>query len=101
MRTVAVSGASGKTGRRIAEELLSRDIQPRLLLRPDSDLPLTLDRCEQHRLSLFDREALDQSLAGVDALVIATGARPTAIGRIIEITSSPELPVQSMADALA
>ena len=77
MRTVAVSGASGKTGRRIAEELLSRDIQPRLLLRPDSDLPRTLDRCEQHRLSLFDQEALDQSLAGVDALVIATGARPS------------------------
>ena len=77
MRTVAVSGASGKTGRRIAEELLSRDIQPRLLLRPDSDLPRTLDQCEQHRLSLFDQEALDQSLAGVDALVIATGARPS------------------------
>ena len=77
MRTVAVSGASGKTGRRIAEELLSRDIQPRLLLRPDSDLPRTLDRCEQHRLSLFDEEALDRSMAGVDGLVIATGARPS------------------------
>ena len=77
MQTVAVSGASGKTGFRLAEELLSRGLQPRLLLRPNSELPSNLDRCEQHRLSLFDDQALDRALGGADALVIATGARPS------------------------
>ena len=77
MQTVAVSGASGKTGSRLAEELLSRGLQPRLLLRPNSELPSNLDRCEQHRLSLFDDQALDRALGGADALVIATGARPS------------------------
>jgi uncharacterized protein YbjT (DUF2867 family) len=77
MQTVAVSGASGKTGFRLSEELLSRGLQPRLLLRPNSELPSNLDRCEQHRLSLFDDQALDRALGGADALVIATGARPS------------------------
>lgn len=77
MQTVAVSGASGKTGFRVAEELLSRGLQPRLLLRPNSKLPQNLDRCEQHRLSLFDDQALDHALEGAHALVIATGARPS------------------------
>ena len=76
-RTIAVSGASGKTGFRIAEELLRVGDQPRLLLRPDSVVPASLAQCEQHRLQLSDRAALDAALSGCDGLVIATGARPS------------------------
>jgi len=76
-RTIAVSGASGKTGFRIAEEILAAGDQARLLLRPESTIPASLEGCEQHRLNLMDAEALDASLRGVDALVIATGARPS------------------------
>ncbi|WP_028952346.1 SDR family oxidoreductase [Synechococcus sp. CC9616] len=77
IKRVAVSGASGKTGYRVVEELLEEGFEPRLLLRPDSVLPDQLSSCHQHRLSLFDQQALDQALQGVDALVIATGARPS------------------------
>ena len=76
-RTIAISGASGKTGFRIAEEALAAGDQPRLLLRSDSQIPKSLEGCEQHRLSLQDAPALDQALRGADALVIATGARPS------------------------
>ena len=76
-RTIAVSGASGKTGFRVAEEVLAAGDQARLLLRPGSRIPPTLEGCEQHRLSLMDGSALDESLRGADALVIATGARPS------------------------
>jgi len=76
-RTIAVSGASGKTGYRIAEELLRAGDQPRLLLRPSSVVPESLQSCEQRRLNLADADALDGALAGCDALVIATGARPS------------------------
>ena len=77
IRRVAVTGASGKTGYRVAEELLNEGLEPRLLLRPGSVLPDQLSSCDQQRLSLFDQEALDRALPGVDALVIATGARPS------------------------
>ena len=76
-RTIAVSGASGKTGFRVAEEILAAGDQARLLLRPESVIPSTLEGCEQHRLNLMDGNALDDSLRGADALVIATGARPS------------------------
>ena len=76
-RVVAVSGASGKTGYRIAEELLVAGVQPRLLLRPESVVPPSLSDCEQVRLNLGNNRALDQALLGVEALIIATGARPS------------------------
>jgi len=76
-RTIAISGASGKTGYRIAEEVLAAGDRPRLLLRPNSVVPDSLAGCEQHRLDLGDAAALDAALRGADALVIATGARPS------------------------
>lgn len=77
VRTVAISGASGKTGYRIAEELLATGESPRLLLRPTSTLPASLADCDCRRLDLSDRTALDAALSGADALIIATGARPS------------------------
>ena len=74
---LAVSGASGKTGYRIAEEGLANGHKMCLLIRQNSQLPETLSDCEQHRLSLWDDLALDQALQGCDALMIATGARPS------------------------
>ena len=76
-RTIAITGASGKTGFRIAEELMAHGDRPRLLVRPTSVIPDTLSNAEQVRLSLQDPCALDEALKGVDALVIATGARPS------------------------
>ena len=76
-RTIAISGASGKTGYRIAEEIRAAGDVPRLLLRAGSQLPPSLADCEQHRLDLGDATALDDALRGADALVIATGARPS------------------------
>lgn len=76
-RTIAITGASGKTGFRIAEELMAYGDRPRLLLRSESVIPETLNKAEQVRFSLQDPSALDAALKGVDALVIATGARPS------------------------
>ena len=75
--TVAVSGASGRTGFRVAEEVMRAGGQARLLLRPASKLPESLQACEQHRLDLAAEASLDLALRGVDSLVIATGARPS------------------------
>ena len=76
-RTIAITGASGKTGFRIAEELMVVGDRPRLLVRSSSVIPESLADAQQVRLSLHDPRALDAALEGVDALVIATGARPS------------------------
>ena len=52
-------------------------IHPRLLLRSESAVPPSLKHCEQVRLNIENVDALDQALVGAEALVIATGARPS------------------------
>ena len=74
---VAVSGASGKTGWRVVQELLRRGHPVRALVRPGSRLPAGLEGAEVVRLQLSDTEALHHALEGCGALVIATGARPS------------------------
>ena len=85
--TLAISGASGKTGWRLADEALQRGQQVRAILRPGSLLPAPLERLAAAtggaarltvvRTVLGDTAALSQALQGCDALVIATGARPS------------------------
>lgn len=77
MTRLAVTGASGKTGWRVVQEALGRGYQVRALLRPGSAVPEGLEGAEIRRLELGDAEALRQALEGCDALVIATGARPS------------------------
>jgi uncharacterized protein YbjT (DUF2867 family) len=78
--TLAITGASGKTGWRIADEALRRGQAVRAILRPGSVLPTALqgrDQLEVLRLELGDAASLQQALQGCEALVIATGARPS------------------------
>ena len=74
---VAVTGASGKTGWRVVAEALARGFEVRAIVRPGSVLPPGLEGAEVHRLQLNDSAALQEALRGCDALVIATGARPS------------------------
>jgi uncharacterized protein YbjT (DUF2867 family) len=74
---VAVTGASGKTGWRVVDEALGRGFEVRAIVRPDSVLPPGLGAAEIHRLQLGDGPALQNALWDCDALVIATGARPS------------------------
>jgi uncharacterized protein YbjT (DUF2867 family) len=77
MTRLAVTGASGKTGWRVVQEALARGHQVRALLRPGSEVPEGLAGADIVRLELADGPALRQALEGCDALVIATGARPS------------------------
>lgn len=75
--TLAITGASGKTGWRVADEALRRGQSVRAILRPGSTLPAQLEgRVEVIRLALGDQKALSAALQGCEATVIATGARP-------------------------
>ena len=74
---LAVTGASGKTGWRVVQEALARGHAVRAIVRPGSEIPEGVAGAELVRLRLGDRPALEQALRGCDALVIATGARPS------------------------
>lgn len=77
MARIAVTGASGRTGWRVVEEALGRGHTVRAVLRPSSEVPTGLEGAELVRLELSDAGALVEALRGCDALVIATGARPS------------------------
>ncbi len=74
---IAVTGASGKTGWRVVQEALGRGLEVTAILRPGSIAPEGLRGARIERLELQDSAALRQALQGCEALVIATGARPS------------------------
>ena len=78
MKRIAVTGASGRTGWRIVQEAQKRGLAVTAILRPGSELPEGLDGADIVRLELSDQAALARALQGCDALLIATGARPSA-----------------------
>ena len=72
---IAITGASGKTGFRIAEEGLKKGLKVKQIIRKNSKVYKSLEKLETIRISLDQQEELDKSLKGIDALIIATGAR--------------------------
>ena len=74
---LAITGASGKTGYRVAEEAIIAGYEVRLLIRSQSKIPDSLKGCERYVLSDVNGITLDYALKGCDGLVIATGARPS------------------------
>jgi len=72
---IAITGASGKTGFRIVEEASKSGYEVKPIVRKNSIISKGLENHEIARLSLDNKQMLDASLRGVDALIIATGAR--------------------------
>ena len=72
---IAISGASGKTGFRIAEEAVKKGLKVRQIIRKNSVVAAGLKNIETIRVSLDNKKELDKSLENIDTLVIATGAR--------------------------
>ena len=72
---IAITGASGKTGYRIAEEAVKKRLKIKQIVRKDSKVIEGLKNIETIRLSLDNKEALDRALENIDILIIATGAR--------------------------
>jgi len=74
---ISISGGSGKTGFRIAEEAISSGFKPRILIRKQSIIPESINSSDKRIVDLSNSDSIDQALKGTDALVIATGARPS------------------------
>ena len=74
---IAITGASGKTGYRVAEEAISAGYEVRLIIRSKSEIRNSIKGCERYFLSDTNGVTLDYALKGCDCLVIATGARPS------------------------
>tara|TARA_Y100001968_G_C19150286_1_gene615830 strand:+ start:110 stop:778 length:669 start_codon:yes stop_codon:yes gene_type:complete len=74
---VAITGASGKTGYRIAEEAIGAGYSVKLIVRSQSEIPDSIKGCERYVLSDTNCLTLDYALKDCETLVIATGARPS------------------------
>ena len=74
---VAVSGATGKTGVCLVEELLSKGHEVRLLTRSTSVAEHPLNQMDRVDVDFTQPHSLDAALQGMDALLIASGARPS------------------------
>ena len=74
---VAITGASGKTGYRVAEEAIAAGYEVRLIIRSQSEIPDSIKGCERYVLADMNGTSLDYALKGCESLVIATGARPS------------------------
>ena len=74
---IAITGASGKTGYRIAEEAIKKGIKVKKIVRKNSHVIADSKNTETFRVSLDNKDDLDKALENVDALIIATGARPS------------------------
>ena len=74
---LAITGASGKTGYRVAEEAISAGYDVRLITRSQSEIPNSIKGFERYLLSATNGVTLDYALKGCDCLIIATGARPS------------------------
>ena len=74
---LAITGASGKTGFRVAEEAISAGYEVRLIVRSSSNIPESIKGCETFVLSETNGITLDYALKDCEGLVIATGARPS------------------------
>ena len=74
---IAITGASGKTGYRIAEEALKKGFRIKQIVRKNSTTRENLKNTEIIRVSLDNKGLLDEAFSDVDALIIATGARPS------------------------
>jgi len=72
---IAITGASGKTGFRIVEEASKSGYEIKQIVRKTSVISKELEKHKVVKLSLDNKQKLDESLSGVDALIIATGAR--------------------------
>ena len=59
---IAITGASGKTGFRIVEEATESGYKVKQIVRNNSIVPENLRNIETTRLSLDDKEALDNVL---------------------------------------
>ncbi len=62
---IAITGASGKTGYRITEEAVKKGYKVRQVIRKNSKVSEGLESLE----------TIDKAFKGIDALIIATGAR--------------------------
>ncbi len=73
MTSIALTGATGRLGGRVARRLVAAGLTPRLLVRDPARAP-DLPGCEVAVASYDDAAAARQALAGVDALLMVSAA---------------------------
>ncbi len=72
---IALLGANGRIGQRIAQEALTRGHEVKALVRHTDDFPITHPHLTVARVDIFDPASVADAIADADVVVNATGAR--------------------------
>jgi len=73
MATLALFGATGKTGRRVLKRAIDAGYDVRALVRDPAKLAVTSDRLTVIRGDVLDAASVDQTIAGSDAVLAVFG----------------------------
>lgn len=73
MTTIALFGATGKTGRRVLDRALAAGCNVRVLVRDPAKLTIASDRLTVIRGDVLDAESVDEAVAGSDAVLALFG----------------------------
>ena len=73
MSVIAVFGATGKTGHRVLVRALAAGLEVRVLVRDPAKLVITSPALTVIRGDVLDADAVDQAVAGVDAVLSLFG----------------------------
>jgi len=73
MTTIALFGATGKTGRRVLKRAIDAGYDVRALVRDPAKLAATSDRLTVIRGDVLDAASVDQTIAGSDAVLAVFG----------------------------
>ena len=96
LQSVAVLGATGATGRAVAEELVRRQIPTRVVSRSEANLREAFDRLPVDRLAadLVDPDATRRAVPGHDGVIVCLGLPPSRFGQYPAIARSIAAAIQ-------
>ncbi|HEY8478080.1 MAG TPA: SDR family oxidoreductase [Chloroflexota bacterium] len=85
---IAVFGATGRTGRPLVEQALSEGFDLRALVRDVSRLPVKHERLQVVVGDVMDPQAVEETVAGADAVVSVLGPAPGAPRDLLSVAAA-------------
>lgn len=86
--TIALFGASGRTGKEVLLQALVKGYRVKALVRREAAIDIRDEKLEIFTGQLSDQSLINQTLEGCQAVLVALGSRPTEEGNILSESMS-------------
>lgn len=82
--TIAIFGASGKTGMQVVQQALEQGYGVTAFVRTPEKMTIQHDRLKLVQGDVTNPDAVDQAVAGADAVIVALGSKPDGTDIVME-----------------